>query len=294
MALWDVLKRAGKRALGGGIPGAIAMVLQVVLLMWLRTTMNYMYRNGGTMTEAFETLYSEGGVGRFYQGIGPALIQGPLSRFGDTAANEGIKSLFSGTQLAELAFWGPLLVTVAASMSAGVWRVFIAPVDTVKTFMQVEGGTKGLQVLSEKIQANGFMVLYSGALGSWAATAIGHFPWFYTYNFLDKSLPKIRFKLVRNAFIGLCASFVSDCVSNSVRVVKTVIQTSAEPLTYFQAIEQVLEKGGIYDLLFRGLSVKIISNGLSSILFTILWKYLMELYANREKSKEKDEKDKKQ
>ena len=32
-----VLKRAGKKALGGGIAGAMAMVLQVALLTWMRT-----------------------------------------------------------------------------------------------------------------------------------------------------------------------------------------------------------------------------------------------------------------
>lgn len=35
-----ILKKAGKRALGGGIPGAVAMAAQVVTLMPLRTTMN--------------------------------------------------------------------------------------------------------------------------------------------------------------------------------------------------------------------------------------------------------------
>jgi hypothetical protein len=35
-----ILKKAGKRALGGGVPGAVAMATQVVTLMPLRTTMN--------------------------------------------------------------------------------------------------------------------------------------------------------------------------------------------------------------------------------------------------------------
>lgn len=35
-----ILRKAGKRALGGGVPGAIAMGAQVVTLMPLRTTMN--------------------------------------------------------------------------------------------------------------------------------------------------------------------------------------------------------------------------------------------------------------
>lgn len=39
--LGETLKRAGKRALGGGLPGAAAMGVQVLSLMWLRTTVNY-------------------------------------------------------------------------------------------------------------------------------------------------------------------------------------------------------------------------------------------------------------
>lgn len=35
-----IMKKAGKRALGGGIPGAVAMGAQVATLMPLRTTMN--------------------------------------------------------------------------------------------------------------------------------------------------------------------------------------------------------------------------------------------------------------
>jgi hypothetical protein len=36
-----VLRNAGKRALGGGTAGALAMVIQTVTLMWLRTILNY-------------------------------------------------------------------------------------------------------------------------------------------------------------------------------------------------------------------------------------------------------------
>jgi hypothetical protein len=57
--------------------------------MWIRTAINYQYRYGTSMTDAFKTLYSQGGIPRFYRGLLPALIQGPLSRFGDTAANTG-------------------------------------------------------------------------------------------------------------------------------------------------------------------------------------------------------------
>ena len=56
------VRAALTKALGGGLPGAVAMVLQVVLLMWLRTTVNYQMRHGGSLLEVIETLYAEGGI----------------------------------------------------------------------------------------------------------------------------------------------------------------------------------------------------------------------------------------
>ena len=32
---------------------------------------------------ALRTIYADGGIPRFYRGVVPALLQGPLSRFGD-------------------------------------------------------------------------------------------------------------------------------------------------------------------------------------------------------------------
>lgn len=55
--------------------------------------MNYQYRFGHSFTDATAILYRERGFGRYYDGLGAALIQGPISRFGDTAANAGILAL---------------------------------------------------------------------------------------------------------------------------------------------------------------------------------------------------------
>lgn len=41
----------------------------------------------------FRTLWRQGGVPRFYRGFGAAMLQAPISRFGDTAANVGILTL---------------------------------------------------------------------------------------------------------------------------------------------------------------------------------------------------------
>ena len=62
------VRAALTKALGGGLPGAVAMVLQVVLLMWLRTTVNYQMRHGGSLLEVIETLYAEGGIQRVLPG----------------------------------------------------------------------------------------------------------------------------------------------------------------------------------------------------------------------------------
>ena len=77
-----------------GFAGFFAMVLQVTLLMWIRTCMNYQYKHGCSLTAAFKVLYVQGGVRRFYSGYSIAVVQAPLGRFFDTAANSGVMALF--------------------------------------------------------------------------------------------------------------------------------------------------------------------------------------------------------
>merc|ERR1719478_1423735 len=89
-----VLTNAAKKAAGGGLAGAGAMFINVGTLMWMRTTVNFQYRYGMSTIEALKHLYAEGGIVRFYRGLGPALFQGPLSRFGDTASNAGMLALW--------------------------------------------------------------------------------------------------------------------------------------------------------------------------------------------------------
>jgi Mitochondrial carrier protein len=271
--LWIWLRRAGKSAFQGGSAGALAMILQVVLLMWLRTIINYQYRYGGTVLEVMHILYAEGGIGRFYQGATYALLQGPLSRFGDTAANEGMKELLSGGRFS-VGF-----ITACASMTAAIWRIFLTPIDTIKTTLQVSGSEGMERLWSTKVSKYGLGVLYDGALGNWGANIVGHYPWFVVNNQLEATIPVAttpRNKLIRRAFIGFCSSVVSDCCSNGIRVIKTYKQTSDLPLSYLEAIRQLLEKSGLVGLLFRGLGMKLVSNALSSILFSVLWKMIME------------------
>jgi len=271
-----ILKHSALRALDGGISGALAMGIQVVSLMWLRTTMNYQYRYGTSTTVALKTLYKEGGVLRFYRGLTPALVQGPLSRFGDTAANTGIVTLLNSFEETKNL---PIAVkTGAASVSAGLWRIFLMPVDAVKTIMQVEG-KHGFKMLTEKVSKGGPTVLYHGALAASGGTIVGHFPWFFTYNFLDARLPKpknLEEKLLRQATMGFVSSVVSDTSSNSIRVIKTTKQTAKTPITYPQAFRMVVEKDGYVGLFGRGLKTRILANGMQGLLFSILWRLIDE------------------
>lgn len=166
----EIFNKAAKKALGGGKAGAAAAVVQVLSLMWLRTSMNYQYRYGGTLGESLKELYNEGGVPRLYQGLPFAIVQGPLTRFGDTAANVGILALLES--IPETASLPLPLKTFAGSLTAGIWRIVLMPIDTSKTAMQVEG-KDGLETLKQQVIENGPSPLYQGALASAAATAAG-------------------------------------------------------------------------------------------------------------------------
>jgi hypothetical protein len=277
------LKKSLKHALGGGTAGAMAMGCQVLSLMWLRTTMNYQYRHGTTTTQALRHLYREGGIIRFYRGLGPALIQGPLSRFGDTAANAfALHFLDSNETTRKL----PTSVkTATASVSAGLFRILLMPVDTFKTIMQVEG-KQGIPILIKKFRTTGPSVFFYGAAATFTATAVGHFPWFFTFNKLQELIPvpaqdQVALKLMRNGLIGFTASVVSDTCSNSIRVLKVYRQTNATKVSYWRSAQEIVKAEGLIGLFGRGLKTRILTNGMQGLLFSILWKFFQETLSKK-------------
>jgi len=268
--------KAITRAWQGGVAGATAMSIQVVTLMWIRTTVNYQYRYGTSTMTAFKTLWKDGGITRFYRGMLPALAQGPLSRFGDTASNTGTLALLNSMEMTHSLPLG--VKTAAASVVAGLFRIFLMPIDTFKTGMQVEG-KDGFKKIMTKFRNNGPSIFYAGSIASAAATMVGHYPWFATYNFLDAYLPKYDTnpeKLLRSAFMGFTSSAISDTCSNSIRVLKVYKQASTEALTYGECLKRVIQEDGVMGLMGRGLSTKIIANGLQGLMFSVLWKTIDE------------------
>lgn len=133
--------------------------------------MNYQYRNGTSFPVALRTLYADGGVFRFYRGVLPALVQGPLSRFGDTAANTGMLTLLDSIEMTKDLNVG--LKTVSCSVAAALFRIVLMPIDTVKTTMQVTGK---FSAVTEKIKKGGPLILYNGSIGAAVATFVGHYP----------------------------------------------------------------------------------------------------------------------
>ncbi|KAK1227245.1 hypothetical protein PQX77_009758 [Marasmius sp. AFHP31] len=274
-------KKALKAALGGGLSGAAAMVLQVLTLMPLRTVMNYQYRYGTSMTQAIQTLYHDGGYKRYYSGLGPALIQGPMSRFGDTAADVGILALLdSNSYMKNLPTPAK---TVFSAIAAAGFRMILTPIDTLKTTMQTQG-RQGLTILKTRIQRYGIGTLWYGALGTAAATFVGYYPWFGTYNYLDEHLPQdetLYQKFLRRALIGFVASVVSDTVSNSLRVLKTYRQVNHVRISYWNAAKAVIRQDGVGGLLGRGLKTRILANGLQGLMFSVLWKMFQDLWEKK-------------
>lgn len=95
--------------------------------------MNSQYRHGGTLMETVRKLSKEGGIRRFYRGYSVAMLQGPLSRFGDTFSNTLFLSVMNQHDSTRKLPIG--LKTIGASMCAALYRIILTPIDTTKTIL---------------------------------------------------------------------------------------------------------------------------------------------------------------
>ena len=256
----EILKSSAQ----AGISGGVAMTFQVSSLMWLRTTMNYQYKNGGNMVNTLKLLYKEGGVARMYRGYSFALMQGPIARFGDTAMNKFANEVFKDKHVA--------IKTGAGSLGASLWRIVIMPIDTFKSNLQIHG-KEGVATVVNKVKTSGPRVLWHGSLASVGGSLLGHYPWFFTYNVLQEKVPKYNGNLdyLRSMGIGFCSGTVSDTISNSVRVIKINRQTESAPISYKESITRIIKSDGVLGLMTRGLKTKILINGIQSSIFVLVY-----------------------
>ena len=275
---FPIFQNAFKKAIGGGIPGAVAGVVQVLSLMWLRTVINYQYRYGSNFIEALSYLYNHGGVPRLYSGLGFALVQAPLARFVSTAANDGVHNLIQNLEWTK--HWGPGKEVVVAAFVVGFFRMILMPIDTSKTVLQIEG-EKGFAKLMSQVKEGRIHLLYAGSFANAASSFISHYPWFYTYNKLSRNeviKALLPWNTGRNAMIGFLSSIVSDTVANFMRVIKTTKQalSSTRVVTYAETISVILAADGLKGLFGRGLRTRIMANALQSVLLTVIWRSLAQ------------------
>lgn len=214
------------------------------------------------------------------EGHADVVTIGPIARFGDTAANAGILALLQSNGY--LQGLPTPIQTIFASCCAAAFRMILTPIDTLKTTLQAQGA-RGWGLLRLRIKNDGIGSLWWGAFATAAATFVGHYPWFAVYNFLSENITEppreqIGWWLLRAAFIGFCASVVSDTISNSLRVVKTYRQVNDTRISYTEAAKQVIRQDGRIGLFGRGLKTRIIANGLQGILFSILWKLFLKIW----------------
>lgn len=284
-SIGQVLRKAGRKAVGGGFPGAVAGIVQVITLMWLRTVINYQSRYGASFLRSVSILYNEGGIRRFYRGVGLALFQAPITKFVATASNDGVLSFLSSFPLTK--HWNSAITTIFASVFVGIFRIVLMPIDTCKTVLQVDS-REGFRALMRRVRAGKIEALYQGSLVTAVGSIIAYYPWFVTFNTLSSNewLNKtIKSKLLRNASIGLIASVISDTVVNVFRVIKTTKQSigSKHDFSYADTIRIIVAADGWRGLFSRGLRTRVLANSIQSIVFTVIWRGLGDRWKSTEK-----------
>lgn len=272
----QLLKTSLKKGVGGGIGGFTAMSVQVVSLMWLRTTINNQYIYGENFLPTLRNLYNEGGVKRMYRGFFFALIQASMVRFGDTFSNQATFEFFKDNANMPI-----IMKTGIATFFSSLFRIGLMPVDAMKTCSQ----TTGRSILYERIRDRGFRAFYSGSTAVFFSSIVSFFPWFFTFNTLYEKLPPFN-NIVRNGVIGFCSSTVAATFSNTFKVLKVYKQAFYTDHTYRAVVQTVQKTDGFGGIFFRGLKTKICVSGLQGILFSICWKYIEERIFEKKEKKE--------
>ena len=90
-------------------------------------------------------------------------------------------------------------------------------------------------------------------------------------------------QLLRNAGIGVVSSVISDTFVNVFRVIKTAKQSlgSKQNASYLETIRIIVAADGYKGLFGRGLRTRIYANALQSLVFTIVWRGLTDLWRRR-------------
>lgn len=259
------------QALLSSIAGSKAMLVNMSTLMWLNTIATNQHVTGNTSYATFNQLYKQGGMVRFYDGFGITLMHGCIARFGDVFSYSLIKKY---TNDEKCSFSSSFSSTVVSATMSSVIRGILTPLEKVKIMRQIDG-YKATSSLIKQTTRNGLSSLWNGSITVVGSNFVGYVPWFYTYDLMHNVIPEASthctLSLIRDGCIGFSASVVSDVVSNGIRVIKTLKQMDSHKRSYLTLIRNSMSDTNATMLPFRGLSTRIATNGLQSVVFTILW-----------------------
>ena len=273
-SFYDKIKISTEKSLKTGVGSGVA---NVTTFLWLRTITNHQYKYGNSMIDTAKLLYKQGKFIRFYRGYLPAITVASICKTGDLNAyylvNQYNLSNFQKNSI--------------ISFSSCLTRLMIVPIDTLDMFLQVEG-KQGFNLLKNKVKNEGIKVLYHGS-SMWLTTNfIGTYVWFGVYNYLDL---KFKTKItnenentlktdLKNGIIGIGSSLACDITTNPLRMLKTYKQSNKNTITYLSSLKNIINETGIVSLFYRGLGTRIITHGLQSSLFVIVWKKI-EIVINK-------------
>jgi hypothetical protein len=251
--------------------GTGTSLFQVTSLMWLKTTNNYQYRYGTNLFESMKYLYRSGGIPRFYRGFIPSLFVASTCRVGDFTAYYFANSFKNITPLEKL---------IGISSVSCATRLLVIPVDTLDVMLQVEGRS-GYKILYNKVKTTGIRTLYYGG-GMWTAMKFADsFIWFGTYDYLEKKFQNKNNNIIMNninhGLKGIVSSSISDIILNPMRSLKIYKQSNQQRISYSESVKNIVKNEGFSNLFFRGLKTRLLTNGIQSAVFVILWKNIEEL-----------------
>ena len=66
------------------------------------------------------------------------------------------------------------------------------------------------------------------------------------------------------------------------RVIKTSKQSYHEHISYFDITKLIIKKDGLIGLMGRGLKTRLLSNGIQGMMFSVLWKLILDVIEKKD------------
>jgi len=220
-----------------------ASFLNISTCFWLNTIVQHQYKNGNGFMKTCKILYKENGIKRFYSGYTPTVIHGTASRFCDYLAHYMMEKPWGTTKL------NLTSQVVLGGLVSSMFQIMTMPLETCKVLNQLHGKQRALKILKLRLKKKP-LILWKGCRENSLANFIEHVGWFQTYEYLDKNLPN-EHTLLRSWFLGLTSGATTDILSNHLKIVKTMKQSTN--LNYNQIVKQIIQKNGVHGLVSRGL-----------------------------------------